>query len=404
MPSLYRYKARDRAGAEITGEISGETPEAVSTHLESLDLIPIKVSRKGTGFSIASPFGPRKVSHEDLIVITRNLATLYRAGIPLLRSLDIMAEQYADSPIGTALTAVRSNVERGEQLSEAMAQYPHVFSAIFVASIRAAEISGKLDVVLEHLAKATEREMVTNEEIKKAIRYPVMVVAAIGIAFAVLMVFVVPKFADFYSTQGASLPYPTRVLISLSDFIQNSWFLLVPGLIAFGVLSVKLVKHPTLKPIVDRLILNLPVMGNLITKIYFSRFSHLLSVLVVSGAPLLKSLAIVRKAIGNSVLAGEISQFALGLREGRQIAESKHLMPHFPKLVVSLMQIGLESGSLELTLEEISRFFDREVHYTSQRLTSMLEPVLVVVIGAMVLFMALAIFLPMWNLVSVFKQ
>jgi len=166
---------------------------------------------------------------------------------------------------------------------------------------------------------------------------------------------------------------------------------------------VKLVKHPAIRPLVDQAVLMLPVLGLLLTKIYFSRFAHLLSVLVVSGAPLLKALSIVKEAIGNSVLAGEIGHFASGLREGRQIAESKHLMPHFPKLVLSLIQIGLESGSLELTLAEISRFFDREVHYTSRRLTSMLEPILVVVIGAMVLFMALAIFLPMWNLVSVFK-
>jgi len=145
MPSLYRYKARDKKGAEITGEISGETPEAVSTHLESLNLLPIKISSKASGFSLSSPFGRKKVGHEDLIVITRNLATLYRAGIPLLRSLDIIAEQYADSPIGATLQAVRTDVERGEQLSEALIKYPHVFSPIFVASVRAAEISGKLN-------------------------------------------------------------------------------------------------------------------------------------------------------------------------------------------------------------------------------------------------------------------
>lgn len=403
MPSQYTYKARDRRGELVTGEIRGENREAVESHLEALDLMPVTIDRESS-FSLGALFGRKRGARlEDLILVTRKLATLYRAGVAILRSLEIVAEQYEDEPLGDALLDIRDRVERGESLSASMGEYPHLFPPVFVSSIKAAEVSGQLDTVLERLGTALEQELVTREEVKRAIRYPIMVIVAITVAFFVLTTFVVPKFAKFYAAYGAQLPTPTRILIALSDFITGNWYFLIPA-IAVAVWGVfKLMKLPAVKPYLDRLILRTPVFGTLFLKVIFSRFSHVLGVLIASGIPILKSLEIVRETVGNTVVAKEIEYFEEGLHEGRSLYESRSGMPHFPRLVVSLMQIGLESGSLEITLREVAAFFDREVLYDSRRLTAALEPILIVIIGAMITVLALAIFLPMWNIISIFR-
>lgn len=403
MPSLYTYRARDRRGELVTGQVRGESHEAVESHLESLELIPVAIDRESS-FSLSRLFSTKRGARlEDLILVTRKLATLYRAGVAILRSLEIVADQYENEPLGDALLDIRDRVERGELLSASMSEYPHLFPPVFASSIKAAEVSGQLDTVLERLGDALEQELVTREEVKRAVRYPIMVTVAIAVAFFVLTTFVVPKFAQFYSAYGAQLPAPTRILIALSDLIRANWYILVPAGIGAIWGAVRLLRMPALKPRIDSLALRLPVFGKLILKVLFSRFSHVLGVLIASGIPLLKSLQIVRETVGNSVIGREIELFEDGLREGRSVMESRSKMPHFPRLVISLLQIGMESGSLEITLREVASFFDREVLYDSRRLTAALEPLLIIVIGAMITLLALAIFLPMWNIISIFK-
>ncbi len=404
MPQQYKYKVRDKSGALITGTVRGEDTASVETYLESLDLIPIKITPQ-RDFSIRKILliGGSKPRIDDIVLITRKMSTLYRAGIPILKSLEIIAEQYEEVMLGTILLSIRDDLERGEHLSDCMAKYPKVFSRIYVSSVRAAEASGKLDIVLDSLAESMEQDLVTREEVRKALRYPVTVMIAISIAFIVLTTFVVPKFTQFYGSYNTELPAPTRIIIVISDVLRNLWYMLLPGAV-FGIFGLrKLVKQPAMRPYVDSFLLKLPVVGNLLVKTALSRFSHILSVLVASGTPLIQSLEIVRDAVGNHVISSEIGRMSNGMREGRSLAECRHHMKHFPKLAISLMHVGLESGSLEMTLKEISRFFDREVHYTSSRLTSMLEPFVLIIVAGMVLVLALAIFLPMWNLISVFK-
>lgn len=389
----------------MTGVIRGEDVAAVETYLESLEFSPVKIARH-SDFSLRKTLGlgSRKVRLEDLILMTRKLATLYRAGIPILKSLDIVAEQYEGVHLGKVLINIRDDMEKGEHLSESMAKHPRVFSAIFVSSIKAAEATGKLDIILEQLSEALEKEMVTREEVKRATRYPITVVVAIVVAFAFLTTFVIPKFAEFYDSYDAELPMPTQILIAISDLMAKMWYIVFPLGIALVIVAFRLARHPRMKPHVDAFLLKLPVFGNLIVKTGLARFAHLLSVLVASGTPLIQSLEVVRDAMGNSVISGEVSTLAEFQRQGRSLAETRHHLHHFPKLAISLIHVGLETGTLDLTLREISRFFDREVQYTSSRLTSLLEPILILFIGATVLFLALAIFLPMWSLISVFKS
>ena len=404
MPDLYTYKVRDKSGELISGVVRGEGESAVETYLESLDLIPVKITRR-TKFSLRKllGIGRGKSRIEDLILVTRNLSTLYRAGIPILKALEIVAERYEDSFLGDTLVDVRNDLEQGEFLSDSMAKHPKIFSTIYIASIRAAETSGKLDMVLDRLSEALEQELITREEIRSATRYPLIVVIAIAIAFVVLTTFVVPKFASFYDSYNAELPMPTQVIITIGNVLSDIWYVLFPVLIAVVYAVFQMLKHSRMRRFVDSALLKLPVFGDLITKISLSRFAYLLSVLIASGTTLIQSFDIVKEAVGNVVIGEEIGKLSAGLREGHSIAESRHHAKHFPSIAISLIRIGLESGMLDMTLKEISRFFDREVRYTSSRLTSLLEPILIVIIGGMVLFLALAIFLPMWNLISVFR-
>ncbi|MFH2055738.1 MAG: type II secretion system F family protein [bacterium] len=405
MQQLYRYKARTQRGELITGILRGNDSAMVAEHLVEQELIPVKVTR-GSGFSLREIFSLRRsgVRTEDLIIITRQLSTLYRAGIPLLKSLEIASEKYAGTRIEESLLAVRDDLERGETLSDALAKHPRIFSEIYTASIRAAEATGKLDMVLDRLSEALERDMVTVEEIKKATRYPITVIVAIVAAFIALTTFVVPRFAEFYASYDTPLPKPTQIIIALGVFFQNSWYVAFPLLAVCVFVFIKALRHPRLKPTVDKIVLKLPVMGDLFVKTALSRFAHLLSVLIASGTPIITALEIVRHAVGNTVIGEQIQRLSDCQREGRSMLEVRHHLRHFPNLAISLIHVGLESGTLELTLAEISRFFDRDVQYASSRLTSRLEPVMILVIGGMVLFMALAIFLPMWNLITVFRS
>jgi len=403
MPELFRYRVRDHSGELVTGSVRGENALAVETYLESMDFIPVKVWQQ-RDFALGKflHLGGGKPRREDLILVTRNLSTLYRAGIPILRSLEIISEQYEDSNLGKILLAIRDDMERGEHLSESLAKHPVAFSTIYVSSIRAAEASGKLDIVLDKLAESAEQEMVTREEVRKALRYPFTVIGAIVVAFVILTTFVVPKFAAFYGSYGTDLPKPTQILMFLGDVMSRLWYVIFPCMIAGVYGLVRVLKHPKLKRPIDSILLKLPVVGDMLTKTALSRFAHILSVLIASGTPLIQSLEIVKEAVGNAVIGGEVGKLSDGMRQGRSLAESRHQMQHFPKLALSLINIGLESGTLDLTLREICRFFDREVQYTSSRLTSLLEPFIICIVAVMVLFLALAIFLQMWNLISVF--
>ena len=404
MPNLYRYKVRDKSGDLISGVVRGENEAAVETYLESLEFLPIKISveRKSSLRQLLS-FSRGKPRLEDLILVNRKLATLYRAGIPIVKTFEIVSEQYEDSPFGDVLLAIRDDLERGEQLSASIAKHPRFFSTIYASSVRAAEASGKLDLVLEKLADAMEQEAITREEIGKALRYPIMVIVAIGIAVIVLMTFVVPKFMDFYSSYDAELPLPTQIVIAVSSFFSSMWYVIFPAMIGTCYALAQLIKRPEMRRVVDSFLLKVPVLSSLLVKTALSRFSHILSVLIASGTPLIQSLDIVKDAVGNVIIGSEVGKLSSGLREGRSLDECRHHMRHFPKLAMSLIHVGLESGTLELTLNEISRYFDREVQYMSSRLTSLLEPFLIAIMGGMVLVLALAIFLPMWNLISIFR-
>lgn len=404
MPAEFTYKARDLNGVAYSGVLRLENADAVKDFLAEKKLIPIAIDVKADSWwgRLRLILG-KKVSREELILFTRKLNALYKAGIPITGSLGIIADQQGDEYFADVASKLRSDLEQGYSFSDAVAQHPEIFGNTFVSAIKVAEQSGRLDVVLDKLATALERDLETREQIKTAVRYPILVVCMVTLAFFALVTFVVPKFADFYAKYNAQLPLPTRVLIQINHLITQYWPVLLVLIVVAIPGIIRLFRVKQFRCWFDGILLKLPVFGQLLNKIYISRFSHLLGVTFGSGAPLLAGLDTVKSAVGNRVIESEIDVMRQQIQQGNTIANIRHLLPHFPNLALSMIQVGLESGSLEFMLQQVSSFFDREIDYTTKRLLSLIEPFLILFLGTVVLCLALAIFLPMWNLIQVFR-
>lgn len=405
MPETFSYRARDAHGALVAGELRSHDREGVIRYLDERQLIPIEVDRsRPSPMEFLQALWNRGPSLETRILFTRKLATLYSAGIPILQALALQAEQETDPRFRAVLFDVHKQVESGVPIWEAMSNHPDAFGEVFVQSVKTGEASGKLDEVLLKSADFLEREMTTREEVQSAVRYPLMVVGALGTAFIVVVTFVIPRFAAVYGKFGAQLPLPTRVLIYFSQGLAASWYWVLP-LCALGAAGcVRWLKTDRGIEWKDRQLLKLPALGPLFLKAAIARFAHLLAILFEAGLPMIESLSVVAQSVGNRVLAGEIMKIAENFRRGKEAMDQLEEGGVMPPLAVQMMRVGLETGALGRMLNELAAHYDREVKYASRRLTHVLEPLLIVGLSGLVLLMALAVLLPMWNLISVFKQ
>jgi type II secretory pathway component PulF len=403
MPENYSYLARTRTGQKRTGVIQAESPERVAAVLYEQELIPTQIRLQKRNFRLVL-FGFMKGrQYEDLIFFTRNLSTLYHAGIPLLRALSIIKVGPSGSHFNQIVDKIRSSVQSGRSLSDAMSEFPGIFSKIYTSSIAAGEASGKLNEILDSLAIMLERDLELNRQIKSSLRYPTMVVVAIAAAFAVVITFVIPRFISFYSSMGAQLPAPTRALIWLNQFITHYWIVVLAGLIALVFILKKIYASTAGKLFFDTRFLQVPVFGDLIIKGNIARFSYMFHLLMKSGIPIVKALELLAATVKNSRLTIEVKMLADSFREGRELSGLLGKLVFFPELALQMIKVGLESGSLESMLNEVAVHYSKEVDYKSRHLTALLEPILTVVLGVFVLIVALAIFLPMWNLIHVIK-
>jgi type II secretory pathway component PulF len=404
MPEVFVYTAKTRAGEKRTGLIQSDSASRVALILGEQELIPIEIKSKGRTFK-PGIFGFLKgQQYEDLIMFTRNLATLYKAGIPLLRALSVIKVGPPGGNFNGAIYKIRDHVQAGRSLSDAMSDYPKIFSKIYTASVAAGEASGKLDDILDSLGAMLERDLELKRQIKIAVRYPIMVVIAIAIAFTIMITFVIPRFVTFYSGAGAQLPVPTKLLIWMNQFITHYWMLIIGGIIVFIFVLRKFYATDHGRTFFDTIILKLPVFGDLVVKGNIARFAYMFQLLMKSGIPIVKSLDLLADTVKNSRITAEIKIIAESFKEGRELTGIIDKLVFFPEMALQMISIGLESGSMENMLLEVANHYGKEVDYKSRHLTSLLEPILTIVLGAFVLVVALAIFLPMWNLIQVFRQ
>lgn len=401
MSTKYAYRAYDERGIITDGVLVAHSDEQAHAQLSELRLQPIRITTQAKASTSGLFNFGAKIPHEQLILFTRSLATMYRSGVPLLRGLSIIRVGKEDGPFNEALDRMRAALQSGKSLSETMAEHPGVFDPVYVSTVSAGEETGKLDASLDELAVMVEEEMELNRQVKGALRYPMMVLGAIALAGMVLLAFVVPRFVTFFAAFQADLPLPTKILMWTGQTIATQWYWLLAGTIAlfFGGRAYLMTERGARQ--LDRLILNLPIVGELVIKANIARFMLLFRILFRAGLPMVQCLSKLSGTIHNRILADEIRQIEELVRKGREQDLTSEPFAYFPLQARHMMAIGLESGNLDATVEEVGRYYTTEVRYRSRQLTAVIEPILTLVIGVMVLILALAIFMPMWNLIKV---
>ncbi len=399
--AVFQYKAVTPSGEIIENSMEAASQANVFEHLERSGLVPLKISEvKQRASESLTLFGKKKVKLDDLVLFTKQLVTLLKAGVPLLSALEALYEQTEHPTLKEVISELYRDVEGGQSLSDAMAKHPKVFPALYVSSIRAGEASGAMEQVLSRMATLLEHDKETRAKLKSAMRYPIIVISSLGIAFLVLMTFVVPRFVDMFLQAGMELPLPTRILIAMSNALQRYGVYGFFGFIGLVVAFKQYIRTRTGRYQWDRFKLSMPIFGNLTLKVAMSRFARMFQTLNSSGMPILETLDILSETVGNEVVSRELQKVTLGVRRGEGIAEPLRRSKLFPPMVIRMVAIGEQSGSLDDMLLNISEHYDLEVDYAVKNLSTMIEPMLTVGLGIIVLFLALSIFLPMWNLTS----
>jgi type II secretory pathway component PulF len=402
--AAYRYKARDQSGSLKTGILETDGKDAAILKLDGMGFIPILVEEDRPPFDwqgLLDSFRPIKT--DDLIVLSRQLATLVNAGIPLLRGIDALAAQTEHPRLQKVLGRIRQDLEAGLSLAEAFTRHPDVFDSLYVSLVRAGEAAGVLDQMLERLAILAEHDADVKSKVKSATRYPKIVVVAVLIACVVMFMFVLPKFMMMFASLKMDLPLPTRILIGLNELFQRYWWLgaMIGG---GGVLAMKrYLRTPTGALWWDTIKLKLPVFGTIFLKSALSRFARVFGTLVRSGLPILETMDIVGSTVGNRRISHVVTEIRERVQSGRSIAETMKEAKLFPPVLLQLISTGEESGKLEELLIKVSQYYDRDVDFLVRRLSASLEPLLLLVVGGIVLFLALAIFMPWWNMVGAIK-
>jgi type II secretory pathway component PulF len=408
--ATYRFRARERAGAFRDGVLEAGDEAEVLRMLEEQALLPVRVVREegAAAGAAAAPARPsifrKRVSPKDLITYTRQLETLLDSGISLTQSLALLVDQTASVPLREATGRVQQAVEQGSSFAEALEREPGVFPQLYVSMLRAGEEGGVMASMLERTATLLEQEAETSERIRSAVFYPSLVMVELALAFGVLVKFVLPRYAVFFRGMGADLPLPTRIMIQVSDFFQKFGVAVIAGLVVGGVGLALWVRTPAGREQLDRFQIRVPIFGEIVLKSIMSRFARILAALLASGTPITTALDIVRRTVQNVVIEKEVALMKDGILAGQGVSGTLRDSRVFPPLVVKMLAVGEETGSMDKMLVKVSGYYDRDVSYLVKNLASAIEPLLLVVMGVSVLFIALAVFLPMWNLMSAIRH
>jgi len=401
----YQYAVRDRAGKIVTGTIDAESAGAVAQKLKGMGYAPVSITQTGGGLKteIKLPRFGAKVKLKDLAVMARQFATMINSGLSLLRALTILEEQTQSKELAKYMGQVRADVETGQSLSTSLAKHPDVFPPLMVNMIRAGEVGGFLDTVLLQIAQNYEAEVKLRGKVKSAMTYPVVVFVIAILAVVGMLLFIVPVFANMFSTLGGTLPAPTRVLVAMSKFLKIGAIPLVIGLVA-GFVVWSRVKHTErVRNVLDPIKLKIPIFGTLFQKIALSRFARNLGTMMSSGVPILQSLDIVAETTGNVVLARAIRDVQDSVRQGESLTAPLGQHKVFPPMVVQMMSVGEDTGALDTMLHKISEFYDQEVESTTESLTSLIEPLMIAVLGGVIGSMIIALYMPIFKLFDLIK-
>ncbi|WP_158965632.1 type II secretion system F family protein [Paraglaciecola sp. L3A3] len=404
----FNYKARKPSGELATGILEAADAKAVALILSGRNFIPIEITKSQDaeqnvstelGISIFTP----AIKLEDLVIFSRQMYSLAKSGIPILRAVKGLADTTSSKRMKLALYDVGEGLERGRTLSTALNKHPQVFNKLFVSMVHVGENTGKLDDAFLQLGFYLERELETRKQIKSATRYPMFVLIAIVIAMVIMNMVVIPIFADMFKSFGAELPLMTRILLSTSEFFMTKWHYLLVIVSVCIFLLAKYLQTDSGQYKWDKTKLRLPIVGSIFERTLLGRFSRSFSMMLVSGVPLTSALNLVSEAVDNSFMADRVITMRKNIEKGESLSRVASSSQLFTPLVLQMINVGEETGRVDELLSEAAEFYEREVDYDLKSLTAKIEPLLIMVVAAMVLVLALGIFTPMWDMMSAIK-
>ncbi len=406
MAQSYAYRARDRSGKVITGVLEAETASGVSLRLKQMGyfIIGIEEEKASLAKKELHIFKP-KAKGKDITIFTRQFATMINAGLPLVKCLDILTRQTESPVLAEVIADVQHEVEMGRSLSEALAKHPEVFKDLYVSMVKAGEIGGVLDDVLMRVADTLENEQEIKRKIKSAMTYPAVMFGISILLLAVMLLFIVPAFQNMFEQMGAKMPALTKAVVGLSHLLASWKGLLIIVALGFAVWGIrKWMKTETGRRKFDAFKLKMPAVGPLFHKLSMSRFSRTLGTLVSSGVPILQALEITSATVGNKIVADQVDRVRSGVKEGDSIAGPLSKSTVFPPMVTQMLAIGEETGALDTMLNKVADFYDSEVSATVESLTSILEPILIVGLGATVGLIVISLYMPIFSLIGQLKS
>ena len=397
----FKYVAKDQQGKSVTATLEAKDKTSLVDLLRKKGLIIISVEEaKG---KVLAATTKTKIKMEDLVVFSRQLATMVDSGIPLVQALDVLAEQIQKPGFRAVVAGLRDNIETGSSLSEALSHHPKIFSTLFVNMVRAGESSGMLDDILERLADYLEKTSALQRKVRSSFIYPGLVISMAIIITSILIFKVVPTFKGIFDTLGGELPMLTQMLIAFSNLARRGAHFLLAGLFLLGFIFSRAIRTEKGRMRFDKTLLKLPIVGVLLRKVAIARFARTLSTLAKSGVPILNSLEIVSKTSGNKVIEVAVDQVRTNIREGENIAEPLTRSGVFPPMVTRMIAVGEQTGELEKMLSKVADFYESEVDVAVNGLTSLIEPIIIAFLGVVVGGIVAAMFLPIFKITELIQ-
>jgi MSHA biogenesis protein MshG len=405
--SQFIYKGRNARGSLVQGEIDAGTIDAVASQLFNIGITPIDIKeQKATSeidISFSNYLNRKAPSLDDLILFSRQMYTLMKAGVPMIKSITGLIQSSRNFKLIEALKDMISNLESGRDLSSSLARHPGIFSPLYISMVKVGEETGRLEESFFRISEYLSREKETRERIKAALRYPIFVIVAIAIAIAIINIWVIPAFAGLFAKAGVTLPWQTRLLMATSDFFVQWWPAMLAVIIG-SIIGAKIyVKTENGRYQWDHYKLKIPIVGGIIYRATLARFARSFSLGLKSGVPLMQTMTVVSRSVDNEYISDKVLGMRTGIERGESLTRTAGLTKMFTPLVIQMLSVGEETGQVDDMMVEVADYYDREVDYDIKNLSTMIEPILIVAIGIMVLILALGVFLPMWDMTKIIK-
>ena len=401
--ATFSYRARDNSGQIYTGTIEGDSREAVIDRLREMKYFIISVEKKSSGLLSQEVTFLKSIKIRDLAIFYRQFATMVSAGLTLVNCLEILSKQTENKLLAKKIEDIKKKVEQGSTLADAFASHPETFSKLYINMIKAGEVGGVLDDILNRMATLTEKEYELRQKVKSAMTYPGFVIGAAVVMAIFMLAFILPQFVGVFQQFGGELPLLTRILVVFTEIFNRYWYIFFAVILLLVFLFISYNRTKQGHKNIDRLKLKIPIFGNLTLKTCINRFTRTLGTLIRSGVPIIQSLKISAESVGNDIIAEAVMQAADRIKEGQSISAPLEESKVFPPMVTQMILVGEESGELETMLLNVAQFYDQEVDRAVEQLTSVIEPILMAVVALGVGVMVIAMYLPIFSMVNLIQ-